>query len=461
MADPVRHFLFWPDPEMLARHGLGKYAHVPSIFRSDGRYHDEASEYLRARAFLRAGFGSTSESRGIETVASVKYPVRLSLKAYGERLCHFLTWCERKRRNWRNLNYNDLILDYQGAMVTGKQRRQSNTANVRREEAAWFLQWAANAGIRPEFGIAMVSKKVSRNSAKSSHGHEKVTVQRMAGKVRQDPKHLKIPAPKEVDLWLRSVRIISGYTKFLICKLILRSAIRIEEAVLWQLYTLPADPNRWQRIGDTVTVKIEYGTKGGKLTPVSLIGKARVITLPLDLANELHRYRTKIRPAIVYSRYVNAPNISDAERKRRRALKMREEITARADNCTENIPLFVSEYSGLPVSDDTVYSAWKKGTLPYPEWSPHLGRHFWASSTLVEELRKRAVERQLYGDHLLLDWVVGNAGSIIEMVIQPQLGHVSAETTKIYTGWAKEMLKLGIEMSWVDYLEGGSKPWEI
>lgn len=123
--------------------------------------------------------------------------------------------------------------------------------------------------------------------------------------------------------------------------------------------------------------------------------------------------------------------------------------------------LFLSEYDGRPITSDTLYKAWTLMPVkfkPYPEWSPHLGRHFWACTTLWEAF----VEREaMLADGVVAtsDWISASAGSDLLMLIMPQLGHLDESTTREYLVWLREMARAhagsakGKSMEYSNWLE--------
>jgi len=424
------HYLFWPAPEHLVAAGFPTIAHVPCIFDSEWRYHEVASRYLRARARSLNNLGGHRRHQN-----RPRYPTKKSLRSYGESLVNFLEWCASSSRDWVTLDYtDDLLHGYQADMSTGRwsARRvslQARTINKRIDEACKFLQWAAGQGLREPFDVPMREVATPAKSSTSTRRGEWVSEVRV-GSVRPDPTTLRIPRDEEVTAWHRSVLVESGPTKALMCELVLETAVRREEAVQWRIDTLPINPDDWNITGDKVMVKIRHGTKGPKRKDESgaEIGPARDISLPLTLAYALHQYRETVRPKLLAAYVKSASSL--------------EEKRARMKNATQR--LFLSDHNGEPVSAQRFYEAWVGASrLPYPGWSPHLGRHWWACKTLLTVCRLRlgvAPGGQVFGETEGV--LISSANDAIMLVLGPQMGHISEQTTKMYLVWIQRIFML-------------------
>lgn len=410
--------------------GFSALSHIPFVLGEAWLYHDAASWYLRDRAMLT--YVPAIDSGAAQ--ASGRYPTRKSLENFARALTNFLEWCEARQFDWRTIEYTQhLVNGYQAEMergswsVSGK-KLSARTINGRVGEACHFLDWAGQRGLREPFKVITVIKTVSQPTHRNSRGHEAIQKTVRAGRVRPDPVHLRLPTDAEVDAWHRSVRIKSGYTKALMCELILKTAIRREEACQWRVDTLPLDRSDWLIRGDSVTVTIEYGTKGTKTregddsVEDDERGPARSIVMPLSLAEKLAHYREFLRPANRAKFVRGAPN--DAERRARR----------RAPN---NL-LFLSDTTGRPVRASRLYDAWTSASrLPFVGWSPHGGRHFWACKTLIAaiERHRRDAGGNVPAASLSPTWIHGCASDALLLEIKPQLGHVDPSTTELYITW--------------------------
>lgn len=420
--------LCWPDEEAIRAKGFGRVAHVPFIFAEDWSYHRLSSTYLIERALLDwipgrvSGFGST------------RFPTESSLQAFGDALCNFLEWVELRGLDWRQLEYIQHVVEgYQAEMLRGSwsvrgTALSASTVNGRVQEACNFLTWAFDRGLRKHpFEVKMDLRRVKADVATNSHGHRSITVESRIGRVRPPPKELRLPLDSELARWLSCVHVERGHTKRLMCELILNTGIRRAEAAAWRVDTLPLDRNTWDVVGHDVMVNIKYGAKGqsyGK-NHGDKIGPARKIAIPMVFAERLSDYLEFSRPQ-ARRKWVNSA--ADLNEKRSRL-------------ATSTPHLFLSEYDGERITDNTLYEAWTGVTfLPYEGWSPHPGRHFWACKTLLELARKRSVEIGASGKSIPVDWAIGNASADIMLVIKPQLGHIDLSTTECYLQWLRRIV---------------------
>lgn len=425
-------YLVWPDEDLLRKAGFAALANAPFVLDSDWVYQEIPSKYLGDRA--RAKTDALSDRMQMRRR---RFPTPQSMRNFGSALVNFLEWASANGLNWAELEYlPDLIEGYQGQMLEGRWSARGvplapRTINGRVAEACAFLKWAAAKGFRSSFDIPMT--RVA-SPARSEHKF-KTTRARDAeyarlGAVRVDPILLTIPPDEDVSKWLKSVLQRRGPTKLLMCRLIIETAIRREEAVQWQVDTLPLDRQDWRCMGDYVTVHVSHGAKGPKRRDErgSLIGPGRHVDIPLALAIEIERYRETVRPRL-RARYVKSAKT--LEEKRRRMV-----------NTTSR--LFLSDATGEPISAQRLYEAWVQSPhLPYRGWSPNCGRHYWSCKTLLRGLRSRSardLKTEVYGDDH--DPVMSGGQDIINLVIRPQLGHLSETTTTAYLVWVKRVLML-------------------
>lgn len=415
-------YVMWPSLGQMQDSGFQHLAKIPFVIAGVSGYHREASWYLRDRALLAWTSGNAQHNG--------RYPTRQSLSTYASSLVNFLDWCESTSRDWRVVEFtSDLVHGYQEQMGSGLwsasgKPLSAQTINMRMGESMRFLQWSAARSLRKPFVAITVTRKVSLPSHQHAGKHVQKEIEVRAGKVRPDPITLRLPTAPEIARWLKVVRIEKGHTKALMCDLILQTAIRREEACQWRVDTLPLSRADWNVIGDTVTVKIEYSTKGGKTTDENgdELGPSRHITMPLAMAERLDNYRKNVRPTN-RSIFVKANSSTPVERRELAKANPRQ--------------LFLSDSNGRPIQDHTLYDAWTNVSyLPFEGWSPHGGRHYWACDRLLSAIKKNAAA---LGSALNAatsnNWITGCANDTMMMVIKPQLGHVSAATTEEYLKW--------------------------
>jgi integrase len=355
-----------------------------------------------------------------------RYPTKKTLENIANHLSNFIEWMQWKSADWRALDYTGGVMAYQSDMFSGQWAAEGSglsagTVNNRIGEACSFLKWAAHRRLRDQFKLVSAPVNKRGKSGTSSVGHLPNEIKARAGGFRSDPGILRLPTEEEVLRWLRDVRLRRGPTKALMCTLVLETAIRIQEAVQWRVDTLPLDQRQWVVIGGNVQVTICYGAKGPKRHPDSDEGPPRIISVPISLAKKLDTYRS-LRRVVLHGRWVQAAK-SKSEMQSRRLQPMPNR-------------LFLSDYTGRPFTDQAFYSGWKNvPSLPYKEWSPHLGRHYWACITLLRSQQEKAASIGKQLDQLPDDWITSQATTDIQLIIRPQLGHVSDETSQLYLKW--------------------------
>lgn len=412
--------------------GFGSVAHVPCIFNGLWQYEVEASLYLRQRALLEISITDVSR---VES-QTMRYPTSKSLETFGAAITNFLEWCEASELKWQGLDFtNGIIKGYQARMLDGtwSDRNKSlaaNTVNGRVGEVCNFLGWAASQGFRGPFRVISSSRAISSNSKSSTIGHKPKLVKQRAGVVRPDPKRMRMPTDSEVAAWHQSVQIEFGFTKALACELVVKTGVRREEVVQWQVDTLPLERAHWKVLGDYVTVEVKYGAKGQKHRDSTgeLAGPSRFITVPLELAERIAEYRELKRPRLLA--------------KFAKAAKTMQERRARMSKPSRR--LFLSDFGGRPISAASIYEAWTQvSRMPFPGWSPHPGRHYWACKWMLDAVKKRFEVLQRGKES---EWtsreITATANDVLMFEVKPQLGHVSEETSLRYLTWLQNTLTL-------------------
>lgn len=418
--------VFLPNSIRLSGLGYNSVAHVPVIFDSKHRYIREVNRYLRERAtldwhpsFARGKMQATIQRR------KLKYLAQKSLKNTADCLKNFIEWCDASDLDWRKANYLEHLMQYREHMASGAWSQDgeplaSGTIEQRIDYACEFLTWAADRRLRLEFKMVTGSITVSMKGGTGTNTSRSVT--HRAGRKRQAPASLRLPKMEEIKFWLKSIKTKRGYSKWLLCRFILQTGCRASEAVLFRSQSLPPRED-WNLIGDQITVRLEHGTKGGK---------ERDIRIPVSFALELDNYRMG------------------------RRLKSLTKYLKENKKFPQPMELFLSEYDGRPVSKNTLQKTWKVGA-PYSAWSPHLGRHTWACMTLINHMKNEARkynEGDLSGMPEAFMWEAGR--NAVQTQIQPQLGHVSEETTAQYLRWAISVVASSKHYtSWHDELNEG------
>lgn len=445
----------YANPEVIAKAGFEKVAHLPFIFDSQLAYHRDGSRFLIDR-----GLGAWDpQNRGADQKPLA--PSTRSIKNYADRLINFLEWCEVRSLDPMTCDYKrDLIGRYQKEMLKGIWSRDNKalserTINVRVNTAVEYLSWMADKALRLPFLIPKVMRSVIVNNPRSSRGHLPKEVEVRDGKLHEAEGRLIFPHDEEVAAWLNRLyaKEDDGSTVGLIAELVLETGIRREEAASWRLDTLPINQEEWRIVNplsqidqQAVVVTLRYGTKGKEYgrDHGDKIGPSGEILVPLPMALKLHHYREKVRPKALGM-----------------AIRKGVGLTEQRKIQAESVHLFLKPASGMRYTGKNILDAWcsVKHTRG---WSPHRGRHYWACTTLWRKLQLHVLFLEEALKTKINDEVLGsirsNALSIIRLEIQPQLRHVSDQTTLLYLRWIADRLhtNLNLHEHWVEKLgEGG------
>lgn len=394
--------------------------HVPHIFTSALRSHIDARAYLIDRAF---GRWPASTSR-------VVYPSRLSLKTYAANLANFLEWAERRGVDTLTCTYQlDVQGRYQREMLegiwsaTGK-GLSPGTVNARIDAAVSYLSWLVAVGKRCKpFDVPTEIVKVSYGTAVRMHRSIKEVKVRV-GALRTPTGELHLPSHTEVRDFIATSREAVGEDGpifSLMAEMIFLTAIRREELVCLRKDLLHEDKAQWKVVGQglpfarqQVLASLQFGTKGRELGRCSLtgdkIGPQRTILIPMSLALKLHEYEA-------HQRLVSL-------NKALKAVKPAERVALR-----DRTPHLFLRADGRRWTGQSFFDAWKKVPMPPSgRIHPHTARHWWACA----KLQARIIETQAANQSGNLPVT---ARSIIELEIQPQLGHRDSKTTEMYVRW--------------------------
>ena len=377
-----------------------------------------------------------------------------TIKNYAYWLANFLEWAELRGVDPTTCDYSAHILGrYQADMLDGVWSRDGvglspNTINLRIQLACDFVSWLAAKGYRSAFVVP--SEIVTRRdgSATSSIGHLVRDVPVRVGKVRTKKRSLRMPTNDEVRAWLGRVDERFGETKGLMCEIILLTGLRREEVSCLRVDTIPEDRQEWRvnnpeapYLDQQVRVTIKFGSKGPSYgyDHGDKIGPEREIWVPLHLVERLQDYRKRLRnPAL------------------RRWIKSAPSPTAQKHRINETVHLFLDEQTGNRITSRDLYRAWTGVLLPFKGWSPHLGRDWWACSTLWSEMKKHEALLAL-GMDAPLALLESSAVSAVRFVIQPQLGHSHESTTMIYLQWFLDMRGGGLAIRYDEDHENSTR----
>jgi integrase len=435
-----------PKKDFLEEHGFGRIKRVPYIVDMQPRVHRAASRYL-----IDVALGKWVDYKLPNRLASGKRKSPKTLRTYGSKLISFLEWADRRGVSLEACDYYEHVRGrYQQELQAGTWSRfgracKPGTINGYVERACDFLKWMTYKGLRPEFHVPLKSihKRLS-NSGTDASAHRGVEILVREGALYVPTPRLRMPTDGSLTRWLESVYERHGITGGLVSKSVLFGALRRAEVVGFRVDTLPLNPADWHITNQSapedeqeVLIRVTYGTKG---TPTGedhgdAIGPPRHIKIPLHFAHELHWYRNEIRPKLL-AKWVSAVRGSAKQKER---LK-------------DAVHLFFDEKTGAPITYYQVYKFWTKAELPYSGWRPHLGRHWWACSVLLREVRLHEEIARMQGRPPVALFAAA-ATDIIRLVIQPQLGHKNIKTCFIYLQWVADELGVALPAKWQQHLD--------
>ncbi len=437
----------YSDPEVTTKAGFGKVARLPFLMDNRPGYHRWGSRYLIDRGL--GYWNPATRGRG----PRARRPSKKSIENYAYWLANFLEWVEARRLTIKKCDYAKHLQDgYQKDMLEGRWSADGRplepaTVNARVQQACDFLTWLGDKGERTPFEVPTETVEIKVGSARSSVGHRAMEVTRRIGKVRQNKRSLRMPSNDQVREWLKSVESQHGEVLGLVCETIILTALRLEEAVALRMDTLPEEQSEWHVTNadapvdkQEVLVAIKFGAKGPDYGEDhgDKIGPERTIRVPMALAKKWHAYRDRYRNDAL-KKWVDGAATSKEKKQR----------------IAGAVHLFLHESSGKRLTADNVYRAWKRAKLPFKAWSPHLGRDWWACSTLLQEVQKLEHLKTM-GPGVAAQLIEATAVSVIRLRIQPQLGHTSENTTLIYLQWVSDYFGVPLSIRYDASFEGNS-----
>lgn len=406
-------------------------AHVPFLLSREMDYLDEFNQFLRERA---TGAWHPNNRDGT-AFGKVRTLGTNSTAAYGDDLKNFASYLETKRLRWKELTYQQLLDTYDNDMSAGKWRSRGKaplaaaTINRRMRTAVEFLLWASDRELRPDFQV-LRSRSPKRKSVRNRWWSSNGLVDSRVGIHRVNPNRLRLPTSDEIERWLAEVRVRHGRARHLAVKFILQTGCRLEETAFVRAAQVP-DPLTID-LDMPARMEIEFGTKGNRdpLDP-DRKGKGRTLRFNRNFLIELHNYKDLTR---------------------KKALK-----ALRARNPSAPLPtqLFLDEDTGRPLSAQSIYRAWKAATtLPFPSWSPHLGRHTFACYQLLRLLNEEVRLIQQTLNSVPRSRTLLQVENLISVFLSPVMGHIDEKTTEIYLEWVADHLWVSEHRrAWTNYLE--------
>jgi hypothetical protein len=204
--------------------------------------------------------------------------------------------------------------------------------------------------------------------------------------------------------------------KSLMAELILDAGIRISEVNQMEVDTLPPK-SKWTVIGGKLQVWIHRGVKGKKVTPDSVEAvRGRWISISLDVAEKIDHYCNYTRE-FQLRQWVRHGKTKEEQVRRARAIKPRR--------------LWLSEDSNQPFNNVQLYRAWTETPHCPENWHPHKGREWFCVERVVQWLRDDLKARKTTRVPELT-WLQGAMREQVKILLQPELGHASDETTMLY-----------------------------
>lgn len=429
-------------PGYLQSKGFGKVGDLPFIFDDRPRYHRIGNRFL-------IDLGTGTWSIRYQGRQPDRPPARATMRIYAFHLANYLQFCKERSVEPLETEYLALTQQYQGAMANGTwsasgEALSPKTINARVDVAVMFLTWAADKGLRNVLHVPVETRVVKVGRAHSSGASSKKEVEARRGKMRESKRKFGFPDERVIAAWLQRLRDRCT-TEGLIAELIIESAIRREEAACWREDTLPKDRTDWVINNQdkpveyqSVLVTIRYGCKGHDFgfDHGDKIGPERSIHIPLWLANKLHKYFEKDRPHALKKLLKGARNGREAAALRKCA-----------------VHLFLRPEDGSRYTGQMIYDFWTSPSVDCPKgWHPHLARDFWACTMLWRHLQEEsaALKRLTQSDpeKSMVDALLSKGSNFIQLVLKPQLGHISAETTMVYLQWVADLLKLNLNLMW-------------
>lgn len=428
-----------PDPQKLSEAGFGSAIDVPVIFARGSKYHEEANEFLYERCL---GYWPPCP-------LGQEIPVtRASALTYARDLANVCEYLDARKIALSQAEYvTDLIGRYQKEMVAGSwssygKPLADTTINARVSRGRELLQWMADKGRRSAFHVPCHDATVYRGSAFDSHGHRGTTVSVPSGQIAVRPKALHLPTDQKLGIWLNGVHLSFGKTIALAVETVLHTALRKAELVGLRLDSIPRNPDEWEIVNplaapesQNILISVRYGTKGRQYGWDSgdKIGPTRQILVPLQLAKQIHEYIENDRPRALQKLFAS--------------------YSGAALRAKLNDPhLFLDERNGEALSYSRFTHCWRSApNIPCIGWSPHRGRHWWACMVLWRGIKEREAEIRARGEsaghHLIL---LGT--QILQLEVQDQLGHLSANTTRRYIAWVSRQLSVALPKKYAEYM---------
>lgn len=397
---------FFADPDVLAVNGHAGFASLPFLFDRRQRLLEAESRYIRERAMREW----PRNKRPLLDLDEGGLP-KSSIDTVARRLQHFADWCEVEYRTRSDpgylklLKYSD-VLRYQKHQMRGvgpfEGRKVSPAiATSRADVATDFLRWATARGLRGKFDVSAETNSRKVNNDRTSKSFN-VTIVTRAGRDSRSRNEewfrpVEIPERSEIARWLAGLRQRRGLAKYLVCRFMVETGVRLAEAVAirvpqWLAMNAMAQP------ASRAFVRMHLvETKNG--TP-------RTIDVPTSFARIVHQWILGERLGLT------GRLVKDGD----------EDALSR---------VFISDrnrFEGSPIRRHTVYDCFKEVEPRSASWHPHLARHAYACHFVRDLMLGETNEKQ---DARVQHWIESKREHV-KGLVRRQLGHVSNATTDIY-----------------------------
>ena len=429
--------------------GYASVAHVPFFLAEDGSYPAVVNRYVRARAMgewpPRPEGGAQIRKRNYVALTEK------SIETVVYKLSRFFAWLETKRGKFDvvNVTYENL-LDWQVEMVA--KEKSENTIHSYISEACLYLTWLGKVPvgsdgrpIRPAFEPILREYENQRApGSKAGRSHDLRSA--LAGVKQPYRRPIVLPSDPAVALWLKRM-LVRSEVKALMALVIMDSGMRISEANQMLLDDLP-ERSQWMPVGGRVHFRINRGVKGAKLKPTSTVAvRGREVSLSLDVANKVDAYRRGPRELQV-RRWIRSANTTSLQ-------------AARVAKKPQRI--WLSEFTNEPFTNVTFRDIWTdewkivRDQMPGEPrgWTPHSGRHWFAVDALTSvAAAQHEATKQGFPN---LTWLEGVMRNQIDLLLRPQMGHLSEETTRLYLRAAQRKLEERLNspsLRWQAHMDG-------
>lgn len=389
----VAHYrLIFPQKSDLSRYGADavKLIGIPIVISNDGRLESIITDFLIERSLGSwCGFSGTRLSAN-------------SILNLARDIVGFLNYCAALGVDWVSLERGDetkpaSVIGYANAMdvgswAFGRRSISSHTISRRTNAIQDVLSYAGSNGYRSPYEIRPIR----------GYGARKWTISR----------RIQLPERDQLNAWFQRIRVKDTRRNYLMSRMAFEMGLRREEIVCFRAAGIPSINEI--TANDFVYIPIWHGTKGGRSrVDESIVGKRRTIRVASSFAKQLYAFK-------------NGPSQRLADLK---VLKLN------FPKAIEPKELFFNPHTNKRYTPGHLNNIFKRQNPPdVVGWSPHIGRHTYASLMLVE-----LIEKSTSNSEMARSMSYEKFGAIADRAIeavQGFLGHEKQDTTERYVRWA-------------------------